>query len=146
MKYVENQIGKQIFYTADYAQFCEDELRIRKTPYKGWNGYSLENVKYSIREGTLLISATAVEWGAVNNPISTWYNSLLDVHEVCQEWLDEHEVPEKYIKRNFKKRVWFFFHVNYKIVLDLRGEDISTFKKKNTSKFEYAINPFKIKE
>jgi hypothetical protein len=131
---------------AEFAQFYDGKLRIRNSPYLGSYGDSLENIQYAIIDGILYIKGTTTEWDYYNEPISGWNTSLMSVHEVSQEWLDEHEVPDNLVKRNFKKRVWFFFHVTYKIVLDLRNTERTYFKRKETYKFEYGVHPFKLQE
>jgi hypothetical protein len=132
---------------APWAQFIDDELITRSIPYVGYQGYCLKDVEYFVEDGILYIKAKRTNWDEVDNPISGWYDSLREIHEICQEWLDEHEIPDEYIVRNFKKRVWFFFHVTYKICLDLRKPGApSYFKRKIEFDFEYCLHPFKLKE
>jgi hypothetical protein len=147
MRHIAKQLDQlNGFYSAEYAQLYDGQLIIRNRPYIGNYGHSLEEVKYLVKDGILYIKAKTVEWDLLNNSISGWYDSLLSVHEISQNWLDSHEIPEELILRNFKKRVWFFFKVNYKIVVDLRKVDQTYFKRKEVHDFEYCVHPFKLRE
>jgi len=136
-----------ILQHAEWAVLWDsDHLVARKTPYKSNNGVSLKDVNYAIIEGTLYISGKQCYWDRVGDSISNWYASLMGVFETTQEFIDTHEVPEQLIKKDFKKKVWFFFSVTYPLVIDASRHDSFRFKRKEEDDFNFAVNPFKLQE
>jgi len=124
-----------------------DHLVIRKTPYKSRNYTSLKDISYAIIGGTLYISGKQCYWDkSSDDAISNWHSHLMGVFETTQDFIDNHEVPEHLIKRDFKKRVWFFFHVTYPLVIDASRHDSFRFKRKEEDDFNFAVNPFKLQE
>lgn len=124
-----------------------DHLVTRKAPYKSNNYTSLKDISYAIIGGTLYISGKHCYWDKPDDePLSNWHSSLMGVFQTTQDFIDTHEVPEHLIKRDFKKKVWFFFHVTYPLVIDASRHDSFRFKRKEEDDFNFAVNPFKLQE
>lgn len=129
---------------SDWAVFWDNDHLVTQRIYKGNNGISLKDISYAIIGSTLYISGKQCYWDRVGEAISNW--NLTGVFETTEAFIDTHEVPEHLIKRDFKKKVWFFFHVTYPLVIDASRHDSFRFKRKEEDDFNFAVNPFKLQE
>ena len=131
-------------YSAKYGIVDVDSgsLRLRKKPVITENYDGLKDIKYTIYDGALYITATRSRWYYV-----AWGSSLDcrgRYYKISQERFDGLNVPEDCVVRN--KR-WGLFRRKHKIVIDTVKNPFGNWvERKDESKFNMALHPYKIVE